>query len=91
MEPAREAFEDLEPNSLFFSAVGVLPTKLPKSRAPLGVLGVLEGPKEAKAPDPKPNALDAPVGDAIEVGDMAPKGFLLLWEEVSPWRLPMEL
>jgi hypothetical protein len=30
------------------------------------------------------------VGDAKEVveGDMAPKGFLLLWEELSPWRLP---
>ena len=78
MEPAREAFDDLEPNSRLFSAVGVLPTKLPKSKAPLGVFGVFEAPKEANAPDPKPNALDAPVGDAMEVGDIAPKGFLLL-------------
>lgn len=63
---------------------------LPKSSTPPGVFGVFEDPKEANAPVPKPNALDAPVGEATEVvdGDMELKGFLLLWEEVSPCRLP---
>lgn len=78
MDPAREALEDREPSSRLLSAVGVLPTKAPKSKAPLGVFGVFEAPKDAKAPDPKPNALDAPGGDAMEVGDIALKGFLLL-------------
>lgn len=90
----REVLEGLDPRSLTcFSRVGVFPdpTTLPKSSAPPGVLGVFADPKEANAPEPRPNALDAPVvGDAKEVveGDMAPKGFLLLWEELSPWRLP---
>lgn len=56
-------------------------------------MGVFEDPKAAKAPDPRPNALLAPaVGEAREVvdGDMALKGFLLLWEEVSVVRLPRE-
>lgn len=46
-----------------------------------------------KAPVPNPNAPAAPdVGDARDVveGDMAPKGFLLLWDEFSPARLPMD-
>ena len=32
------------------------------------------------------------VGDARDVveGDMAPKGFLLLWDEFSPARLPID-
>lgn len=86
----REVLEDLGPRSLScFSRIGVFPdpTTLPKSNAPPGVLGVFAAPKEAKAPEPRPKALDAPaVGDATAVveGDMAPKGFLLLWDEVSP-------
>ena len=90
----REDLEGLDARSLnCFSKVGVFPdpTTLPKSSALPGVFGVLAAPKDANAPEPRPNALDAPaVGEAIEVveGDMAPKGFLLLWEEVSPWRLP---
>lgn len=86
LESASEVFETFELRSLIcFSAVGVLvelPTTLPKSSAP-GVFGALvEDPKEANAPEPRPKALDAPVvGDAREVvdGDMVPpKGFLLL-------------
>jgi len=62
-----------------------------KSNAPPGVFGVLEAPKDANAPDPRPNALEAPVvGEAREVveGDMALKGFLLLCDEVSPFLRP---
>lgn len=56
-----------------FSVVGVLaaPAILPKSSALPGDFGVpLEAPNDAKAPEPKPKALDAPaVGDAMaEVG-----------------------
>jgi hypothetical protein len=50
---------------------------LPKSKALPGVFGVLvDPPKDAKAPDPRPNALDAPaVGDGIAAaGDMALNG-----------------
>lgn len=46
-----------------------------------------------KAPVPNPNAPAAPdVGDAREVveGDMVLNGFLLLWDEFSPARRPME-
>lgn len=77
-----------------FSVVGVLadPTTLPKSSTFPGDFEDFEdAPKDAKAPDPKPNALDAPtVGDAMAVvdGDMELKGFLLLWEELSPCLLP---
>lgn len=90
-----EIFEDRETRSLVcFSVVGVwvfaeLPTPVLKSNAPPGVFGVFEAPNEANAPDPRPNALDAPaVGEAREVVDcdMALKGFRLLWEGVSPWR-----
>jgi hypothetical protein len=90
---AREVLEALETRYLTcFSAVGVWvfadpPTAVLKSNAPPGVFGVFADPKEANAPDPNPNALDAPaVGEANEVaeGDMALKGFLLLWDERSP-------
>jgi len=92
-ESVRDAFEGLVPRSLTcFSRVGVFaPTTLLKSNAPPGVFGVFEDPKDAKAPDPKPNALAAPaVGEARELaeGDIALKGFLLLWEDESPCRLP---
>lgn len=69
---------------VFFSAVGVFaapPTAL-KSKAPPGVFnGVFAEPKEANAPEPRLNALDAPtVGEASDVveGDIELKGFLLL-------------
>lgn len=94
-ESVRDAFEGLVPRSLIcFSAVGVFaaaPTTLLKSSAPPGVLGPFEDPKDAKAPDPSPNALAAPaVGEARELpeGDIALKGFLLLCEDVSPCLLP---
>lgn len=64
---------------------------LPKSRAPPGVLGVLDVPKEAKAPDPRPNALDAPAaGEEIVADDGVArlKGFLLLCDELSPCLRP---
>ena len=62
-----------------FSTVGVFeppPTTLPKSKAFPGDFGVLIEPNDANAPDPKPNALDAPaVGDGIAVeGEIALKG-----------------
>lgn len=52
-----------------------------------GVLGVLADPKEAKAPEPRPKALDAPVvGDATEPPGVL-NGLALPWAEVSPpWR-----
>ncbi len=93
----RDDLEGLEPRSLIcFSPEGVFgptptPTTLLKSNAPPGVFGVLEEPKDANAPDPRPNALAAPaVGEARELaeGDIALNGFLLLCEEVSPCRLP---
>jgi hypothetical protein len=69
-----------------FSAVGVWvfadpPTAVLKSNAPPCVFDPFEDPKEANAPVPNPNALDAPVvGEATEAveGDMVLKGFLLL-------------
>ena len=82
--------------SLFSRGVGG--TELPfvallKSNAVPGVFGVLEeDPKDAKAPEPKPNAEDADapaVGDAIpEVlrGAMALKGF----RSELPKRLELE-
>ena len=94
-ESEREAFESFAPRSLSdFSAEGVFalpPTTLPKSKAPPGVFGVFTEPKDANAPDPRPNALDAPVvGEAREAeGDMALKGFLVLCDELSPCLLPI--
>lgn len=60
-----------------------------KSKAVPGVFGVFpEDPNEAKAPDPSPNAEEAPaVGEAILVvvtGAMLLKGFDLLLKEPSP-------
>ena len=93
--PVREAFEGLETKSLAcFSLVGVLadmPTTLPKSRALPGVFGVFEEPNEAKAPDPRPNALDAPgVVDEMEAvaGDARMKEFLVPCDKLSPCFLP---
>jgi len=63
---------------------------LPKSKAVPGVLGVLVAdPKDAKAPEPSPKAVEAPaVGEAklpLVRGGMALKGFdLPPCEEVSP-------
>ena len=64
------------------SAFGVLP----KSRADPGVLGVLlDDPNDAKTPEPKPNADDAPlVGDAtlfVERGVIPLSGLVLLLKE----------
>lgn len=72
----------------FFSAVGVLaPTALLKSSALPGDLGVFEAPKEANAPDPRPKALEADVGDATEetAGELRLNGLALPpWDGVSP-------
>jgi len=91
LESAREAFDIFVTMSLAcFSMAGVLAdnaTTLPKSRAVPGVFGIFEDPKDANAPEPRPNALDAPaVGEAMEVteGDAVLKGFLVPCDEVSP-------
>ena len=60
-----------------------------------GVLGVfVEEPNEAKAPDPRPKAEDAPaVGEATLVavaGEVVLKGLGLPWEEVSPPKRRLE-
>lgn len=76
----------LRPPSLAdFSAVGVL-AAAPRacSNGFPGVLGVLAEPKEANAPDPSPNAVDAlgdtsPPGVVIEL-----KGLFPPCEELSP-------
>ncbi len=72
-----------------FSAVGVLapPRTLPKSKALPGDLGVFEDPNDANAPEPSPNALDAPAvgeGTTFVGGDIALKGFDFPCDDVSP-------
>jgi len=75
-------------NSFFswVAATGVVAPLLPKSNALPGVFGVLAAePKEAKAPDPKPKAVEpAVVGEATELAptDVALKG-LLLFEDTN--------
>jgi hypothetical protein len=70
------------------------PAAFPKSKAVPGVLGVLEAPKDANAPVPKPNA-DAPaVGEATFAefkGEMALKGFERPPCELSPPPKRLEL
>lgn len=73
------------PSLADFSAVGVL-AAAPRacSNGFPGVFGVLAEPKEANAPDPSPNAVDAP-GEASPPGVvMELKGFLPPCEELSP-------
>jgi hypothetical protein len=55
------------------------------------VLGVLADPNDAKAPEPRPKALDAPaVGDTRPPGVVV-NGFGLIDDGVSPpWRLEKE-
>ena len=72
-----------------FSRLSVAEFELMKSKAVPGVFGVFpEDPNEAKAPDPSPNAEEAPaVGEAILVvvtGAMPLNGFDLLLKEPSP-------
>ncbi len=77
LEPVREALDVLgamdfvnEASLRLFSAVGVLapPRTLPKSNALPGDLGFFEDPNDAKAPEPSPKALDAPIlGDGTTV------------------------
>lgn len=64
------------------------PAALPKSNAVPGVLGVFVAePNDAKAPDPSPKAVEAPVvGEAmvpVDKGGMALKGL-----ERPPWEEP---
>lgn len=94
-ESVREVFDSLEARSFAgFSTVGVFagtPVIFPKSKAPPGVFGVFDAPKEAKAPDPRPNALDAPAAGeeiVVDAGVARLKGFLLLCDELSPCLLP---
>lgn len=72
-----------------------LAAALPQSKAVPGVLGVLFAePNEANAPDPKPNAEDAPVpGDATLAGETELKGFDFepCEEESPPNRLEAKL
>jgi hypothetical protein len=62
----------------------------PRSKVLPGVLGVfVEEPKEANAPEPSPNAFDAPTdGEETppERGDMALKGLDRPWELSGPKR-----
>lgn len=91
---ARDAFEPfnfkLRADAGSFEVFSVFgfpaPAILPKSRAPED-FGVLAEPKAAKAPDPRPNAPEAPmVGEARAPvdGDMELKGFDFACEGVSP-------
>jgi hypothetical protein len=96
LEPVRDAFDALAAmvfvkvvSLRLFSAVGVLapPRTLPKSNALPGDFGVFEDPKDANAPEPSPNALDAPVvgeGTTFVGGDIALKGLDLPCDDVSP-------
>jgi hypothetical protein len=79
----------------FFSAElaakGVPATALAKSKAVPGVLGVFVAePNEAKAPEPRPKAPEAPVvGEEIPLvfkGVTALNGLLRPWEDVLPKR-----
>ena len=60
----------------------------PKSIDVLGVLGVFtEEPKDAKAPEPRPKAEEAPeLGEDmfVDSGEIALNGFDLPWEGLSP-------
>jgi hypothetical protein len=75
--------------SLEFGVTEPPPAALPKSKAVPGVFGVFDAdPNDANAPDPRPNAVDAPtVGDATlagTTGDIVLKGLDRPCEEVSP-------
>ena len=77
----------LSPSLLCLSAV--VGVALPKSSDVPGVRGVLpEAPKDANAPEPNPNAEDAPLpGDVtpeVVKGVMPLNGLLLLLKEPSP-------
>lgn len=95
-ESSREALDATRPTDLpakppsfaDFSAPGVL-TAAPKddSKGFPVALGVFAEPKEAKAPDPRPKAFDAPpVGDAKPPPGvvMELKGLVFWSEELSP-------
>jgi len=96
LEPVRDAFDALgaivfvrEVSLRLFSAVGVLvpPRTPPKSNALPGDFGVFEAPKDANAPEPRPNALDAAVvgeGTTVVGEDIALKGLDFPCDEMSP-------
>lgn len=72
-----------------FSPAAIEGVELPKSRDVAGVLGVFaEDPNDAKAPDPRPKADEAPlVGEAAFVvvkGAMPLNGLDLLLKDPSP-------
>lgn len=72
-----------------FSLAAVEGVELPNSRDVPGVLGVFaEDPKDAKAPDPRPKAEEAPlVGEAVLVvvkGAIPLNGLGLLLKDPSP-------
>ena len=68
-------------------APGVFAPPSAASKGLPGVFGVLPDPKDANAPEPSPNALDAPPpppGEAtLGVGTLL-KGFVLPCDELSP-------
>jgi hypothetical protein len=96
LEPVSDVFDAFvaivfvkEVSLRLFSAVGVLapPRTLPKSNALPGDFGVFEAPKDANAPEPSPNALDAPVvgeGTTVVGEDIALKGLDFPCDDVSP-------
>lgn len=76
----------------FATVVVVLDPTEPRAAESNGLppdLGVLAEPNDAKAPDPRPNALDAPL-----VGDTRPPTGVLKWldlEPSPPWRFDKEV
>jgi hypothetical protein len=95
LEPVRDVLDALDAMVLaeaslrLFSAVGVLaPARtFPKSRALPGDFGAFAEPNDAKAPEPSPNALDAPAvgeGAALVGEEIALKGFGLPCDDMSP-------
>ena len=99
MDSLRVAFTALYAGLSFFSdgVVGTGPAMAAdlKSKAVPGVLGVLAAePKDANAPEPRPNAVEAPaVGEASPpggMGDMALNGLRPPWDESPPGRLEAE-
>lgn len=62
-----------------------------ESKGLADVFGVLAEPKDAKAPEPKPKALEAPlVGETSALPGVLLKGLALLVGVSPPWRLEKE-
>jgi hypothetical protein len=84
------AFANTFRASLFGGALGTADPIAVSKGLPV-VFGVLAEPNDAKAPDPKPNALDAPVGETKPTPGVVAKGLGLTCDGVSPpWRFTDE-